>query len=189
VRIAGIVLAAGAGRRMGGPKALLRRADGTTWAAAAAGLLADAGCAPVLVAVGARAGEVAASLPAGVVTVEVPDWADGPGAGIGRALRHPALEAADAVALTLVDLPHLTVDGVRSVLAQAAPDSLVRAVEDGRPGHPVLLGRTHLARALETAAGGRGLAELFRAAATVEVPGSSTDADTPADVPPGGPAT
>ena len=40
----GIVLAAGAGTRAGGPKALLRMPDGTPWLELACAFLTDSGC-------------------------------------------------------------------------------------------------------------------------------------------------
>ncbi|WP_316296356.1 NTP transferase domain-containing protein, partial [Clavibacter michiganensis] len=61
-RIAGVVLAAGAGTRYGGPKALATHPDGTPWLATAIRALADAGCSPVLVVLGARADEAEALL-------------------------------------------------------------------------------------------------------------------------------
>lgn len=195
MRIVGIVPAAGAGRRMGLPKALLRHGSGdgsgTSFVAAAAEVLRQAGCACVLVTVGARAGEVRAELPAGVVAVDVPDWADGPGAGIARALQHPEAVAADATVLLLVDLPHVTVEGVRAVVAAGGRGTLVRAVDAGRPGHPVLVGADLRERAVATARGGQGLKPLFtdpavaHAVVRVEVPGAVADVDEPSDLPPG----
>ncbi|HET6529482.1 MAG TPA: NTP transferase domain-containing protein, partial [Actinoplanes sp.] len=51
--VAGLLLAAGAGRRMGTPKALLRDPDGTAWVTRSARVLVAGGCRPVLVVVGA----------------------------------------------------------------------------------------------------------------------------------------
>jgi len=53
----GVVLAAGEGRRMGMPKALVRDPDGTSWLRRAVETLSDAGCAPVVVVLGAQADE------------------------------------------------------------------------------------------------------------------------------------
>ncbi|NAZ74960.1 NTP transferase domain-containing protein [Kineococcus sp. T13] len=190
MRVAGVVLAAGEGRRMGAPKALLRRPDGTTWAARAAAAARAGGCADVLVTLGARAAQVRAGLPGWVVALEVPDWRTGRAAGLALALRHPLVADADAVLVTLVDLPGVGAGDVRAVLAAGAergPQALVRAVRDGRGGHPVLLGRAHLPRALELAGAGRGLRELLAGPGvrTVEVAGAVRDADVPADLPPG----
>ena len=112
----GLLLAAGAGRRMGGPKGLLRDADGTPWVARAAGALRDGGCEPVIVIVGAAASEVAALVPAWAHVVPAQDWADGMGAslraglaaaehssGPGRA--ELSGTAAELAVVTLVDLP------------------------------------------------------------------------------------
>lgn len=178
----GIVLAAGAGRRMGAPKALLRHVDGRTFAAATTELLLAAGCASVLVTL--RTGQ---ELPPGVVAVEVPDSSRGPGVGLARALRHPSARQAEAVLVTLVDLPGIDVAGVRAVLAHASPTVLARGVERGRPGHPVLVGREHVARALELADTGSGLNALFGEIpwTAVEVPGAAADVDHPEDLPPG----
>ncbi|MEZ0164537.1 NTP transferase domain-containing protein [Kineococcus sp. LSe6-4] len=185
MRVTGVVLAAGAGRRMGTPKGLLRHPDGTSWAAAAAGLLTAAGCEPVLVTVGAQADRVRATLPPGVRAVEVPDWSRGPGAGMARVLAEPAVRAGDAVLLLLVDLPHVDLAGVRTVLAHARPGALVRAVDRGRPGHPVLLGRDHLDAAAAACAGGAGLRGFLAGTDVVAVPvaGAVDDVDVPGDLP------
>ncbi|MEO7235035.1 MAG: NTP transferase domain-containing protein, partial [Lapillicoccus sp.] len=53
----GVVLAAGAGRRMGMPKALVHETDGTSWLVRAVGALTGSGCSPVVVVLGARADE------------------------------------------------------------------------------------------------------------------------------------
>ena len=59
--VAGLVLAAGAGSRFGQPKALVRGADGVPWLVRTVGVLRAAGCAPVIVVLGAE-GAAAAEL-------------------------------------------------------------------------------------------------------------------------------
>ncbi|HEY0951202.1 NTP transferase domain-containing protein, partial [Nocardioides sp.] len=53
----GLLLAAGAGTRMGRPKALVRAADGEPWLVRGVRALADGGCAQVGVVLGAGAEE------------------------------------------------------------------------------------------------------------------------------------
>jgi CTP:molybdopterin cytidylyltransferase MocA len=152
--IAGVVLAAGAGTRFGGPKALATHPDGTPWLATAIRALADAGCSPVLVVLGASADEAAAllgTLPesADAVVVRADDWADGMSASLRAALRAAAALDPPPVALAVVpvDVPDLDAGTVRRVLdvAPVDPATLRQAVFRGRPGHPALLGRAHWA--------------------------------------------
>jgi nicotine blue oxidoreductase len=139
------VLAAGGGRRYGGPKALVRL-DGRLLVDRAADTLRDGGCDPVLVVLGARAEEVrmAADL-AGVRTVDNPGWRSGMGSSVRAGLAALADTDADAAVVLLVDTPGVTAAAVRRVAAHAAADALVTATYDGRRGHPVLLGRDHWA--------------------------------------------
>ncbi len=159
---AGLLLAAGAGRRIGGPKALLRDADGTPWVRRAAALLADGGCDPVVVVLGAAAAEAEALLPPAVAVVVATDWTDGMGASLrtGLAALPELAPEADAALVLLVDLPDLVAGVVRRVAAEAAPDSLARATYGGgaaaRHGHPVLLGRQHWRGAADAATGDHG---------------------------------
>ena len=78
VTVAGLVLAAGGGSRLGRPKALRSATAGELLVERAARLLADGGCAPVCAVLGARAAEVraTAALP-GTSIVDNPDWPTG----------------------------------------------------------------------------------------------------------------
>ncbi len=146
VRVIGLLLAAGAGRRMGGPKALLRHRDGRTWAHAGAEVLREGGCEPVVVVLGAAAHEVEPTLAQGVRVVIASDWAEGMGASLRAGLAQLAAddEPGDAALVALVDTPGVTADVVaRLVAAATGPDVLARAAYAGVPGHPVLLGRDH----------------------------------------------
>jgi CTP:molybdopterin cytidylyltransferase MocA len=149
--VAALLLAAGAGRRLGMPKALMHDAGGVPWVERTAGRLVQAGCAPVVVVVGARAAEAAALVPPHLVppadVVEAAGWSEGMGASLRAGLVALAARAPlpDAVLVALVDTPGMSVDVVHRVAAAAerGPSVLARAAFDGVPGHPVLLGRDH----------------------------------------------
>lgn len=85
--LAGLVLAAGAGRRFGGPKALARDASGTPWISLAIELLRAAGCDEVTVVLGASAAEARALVPTGVRIVVAEDWEVGMSASLRAGLR------------------------------------------------------------------------------------------------------
>ncbi|KDP89893.1 hypothetical protein W824_10230 [Clavibacter cf. michiganensis LMG 26808] len=186
--MAGVVLAAGAGTRFGGPKALATHPDGTPWLATAIRALADAGCSPVLVVIGARADEAAAvigTLPetASAVVVRADDWADGMSASLRAALR--AADALDpppvALAVVPVDVPDLDAATVRRVLEAGPthPATLRQAVFRGRPGHPALIGRDHWAPLASSVRGDEGARRYLAAhdARLVEAADLSTGAD------------
>lgn len=145
---AGLVLAAGEGRRFGGPKAPYVL-DGERLVDRAVRVLREAGCASVVVVLGAWVGDVP-----GASVVVNDDWSTGMGSSLRAGLA--ALEGGDAdrVVVTLVDLPGLTPDAVRRLVE--APGDLAQAAYDGERGHPVLLGRMHWAGVAATAEGDRG---------------------------------
>ena len=141
--VTGLLLAAGAGRRMGGPKALLRRDDGTPWVVAARQTLLDGGLDDVLVVLGAAADE-ARSLLGDARSIVAEDWDRGMGASLETGLRELAADSAQVALVHLVDLPDVDAEVVRRVLSHAdGPETLARAVYAGAPGHPVLIGRDH----------------------------------------------
>ena len=158
----GLLLAAGAGRRMGTPKALVRDPDGTTWLARSVTALLDGGCESVTVVLGAAADDAAALVPAGPVCVVVADdWAEGMAASLrtGLAALPPGPESA---VVSLVDLPDVDAAVVRRVAATAGTGALARAAYDGVPGHPVLLGRDHWSEVAATATGDAGARDYLR---------------------------
>jgi CTP:molybdopterin cytidylyltransferase MocA len=153
--VIGLLLAAGAGERFGGPKALARDADGTSWLLRSVQALRS--CAEVVVVLGADAERAAALLPMSVSRIRCNDWAEGMGASLRAGLEGVAYTDHDAVLVSLVDLPDVDAAVVNRVL-DAAHDraTLARASYDGVPGHPVLLGRDHWAGVVEAASGDRG---------------------------------
>ena len=146
---AGLLLAAGAGRRMGTPKALVK-----DWLARGIDVLAEAGCSPVVVVLGAAEVKARALLHGRTVIVAaVADWSVGLSASLRTGIM--ALPAdTPAVVVTLVDLPDVGATVVRRVLEKGAgPASLTRATYHRRPGHPVVLGRAHWPGILAAARG------------------------------------
>lgn len=152
----GLLLAAGAGSRMGRPKALVSD-EGGSWLGRGVRVLDDGGCDGVTVVLGARSAEAVALLDGlGVDLVIAHDWDSGMSASLCAGLRGMPADA-DAALVLLVDLPDVTAAVVRRVLdTGAGPRALARATYDGRPGHPVLLGRKHWAGVVERTTGDRG---------------------------------
>lgn len=142
-RVAGLVLAAGAGRRIGGAKALLRHGNALL-VERAAGTLHEAGCDPVVVVLGAQAALVQATAELnGAQVVVNRAWGSGMGSSLRAGLGALADTGAEAVVVVLVDMPGVTAAAVRRVAALPYPQVLVCATYGGRRDHPMMLGREH----------------------------------------------
>ena len=177
----GLLLAAGAGTRMGQPKALVHDPDGRSWLVRAVAVLRDGGCAQVDVVLGAAAEEALPLLAGtGASAVVAADWDTGMAASLRAGLSAAAAGDADAVVLTLVDLPDVGADVVRRLLAGGVDEhTLRRASYDGRPGHPVVIGRAHWSGVAEQARGDEGARTYLAAhqAEAVECGDLATGAD------------
>ncbi|WP_225830704.1 NTP transferase domain-containing protein [Streptomyces sp. NK08204] len=156
--VAGLLLAAGGGRRLGGrPKALLEH-RGRLLAEHAVGVLRAAGCGRIHVVLGARADEVRrrADL-SGCVLVDNPDWAEGMGSSLRAGLASLAGTGVRAALVSLVDQPGIGAQAAARVLgAYEGEDSLVSAAYEGVRGHPVLFGAAHWPGIAQAATGDRG---------------------------------
>lgn len=134
--VAGLVLAAGAGRRFGGPKAIALL-DGERLVDRAARLVRDGGCTPIVVVAGAVPLQVA-----GARVVANPQWETGMGSSLRVGLAAVRESDATAVVVVLVDTPWVGVDAVRRLLiAHERGTAIAVATYDGAPRHPVLLSR------------------------------------------------
>ena len=176
--IGGLVLAAGAGRRFGGPKALVEVA-GERWVDRAARVLREGGAEPIVVVVGAAPVEV----PGADSVVANPAWAEGMGSSLRAGLAAPALAACSAVVVLLVDQPGVEPEAVqRMIAAHLAGADLAVATYEGERGHPVLLGRSHWVAVAEVAVGDVG-ARAYLAGHAGEVRAVPCDgAGDPADI-------
>ncbi|HEY0643585.1 MAG TPA: nucleotidyltransferase family protein [Nocardioides sp.] len=177
--VVGLLLAAGAGERFGGPKALARDGDGTSWLLRSVQALRP--CDEVVVVLGAEAERAAALLPRSVSRIRADDWAEGMGASLRAGLSALAPTGHDAALVSLVDLPDVDAAVVaRLVAATTGPGDLARAAYDGVPGHPVLIGRDHWEGVVATATGDRGARDYLAAHEVVLV--ECGDLATGADV-------
>ncbi|WP_369263473.1 NTP transferase domain-containing protein [Streptomyces sp. R35] len=164
-QVAGLLLAAGGGRRLGGrPKALLSH-RGRPLVEHAVAVLRAGGCTRVHVVLGAQSDAVRqrASLP-GCVLVDNPEWEEGMGSSLRAGLDSLAGTGAPAALVSLVDQPGIGREAVARVLAAyESPLSLVAAAYDGERGHPVLFGAGHWAGIAATATGDRGARAYLKA--------------------------
>jgi nicotine blue oxidoreductase len=186
--IAGLVLAAGGGRRFGGPKALAKL-DRQPLAERAVALLREGGCFPVHIVLGAQAQQVTEVTDLGDAVVAVnPDWESGIGSSLraGLAALPPA---ADAAVVVLVDQPLIGAEAVRRVIrAYLDGAAIAVATYGGQFGHPVLLSRSTWAGVAQLAQGDTGARAYLRAnpELVIEVAcdetGSPADVDTPSDL-------
>ncbi|MEU1981589.1 nucleotidyltransferase family protein [Nocardia sp. NPDC019395] len=174
---AGVVLAAGAGRRFGRPKAEVLF-EGERLVDRAVRLLRDGGCERVLVVSGAVGLQVD-----GAVVVHNHEWAGGMGSSLTTGLRAVRENAAVVVP---VDMPWLGPESVRRLL-DCGGRVAVAAYGD-RSGHPVLIGSEYFAAVAATAVGDIGAREFLAANPELvqyvpcEDTGSPDDVDTPQDL-------
>ena len=160
--VVGVVLAAGAGRRYGMPKCLVRDDDGG-WLPRSVRRMRQAGVSEVVTVLGAAADaalELWHDTDLGVVVI-APDWAEGLAASTRAGLhRAGQVPGAERIVLTPVDLPRLPVASLVRLLDAtdaAGAGALARATWRGQPGHPVVLGSAHLPVAFDVLSGDSGL--------------------------------
>ncbi|MCX5394073.1 NTP transferase domain-containing protein [Streptomyces sp. NBC_00094] len=184
--VAGLLLAAGGGRRLGGrPKALLPH-RGRPLVENAVRVLREGGCGVVHVVLGA-AGDVVrerAEL-AGCVVVENPEWGEGMGSSLRVGLASLAADprGVDAALVFLVDQPGIGPAAVARVRAACrSRDSLAAASYDGERGHPVLFGAGHWAGIAEGAVGDRGARDYLAAHRDAITPVDCSDVAEPYDI-------
>ncbi|MCP9002047.1 nucleotidyltransferase family protein [Pseudarthrobacter sp. RMG13] len=159
-RTTAVLLAAGAGTRLGlGPKALLRF-QGRTLVEVLADVLLAGGCREVVTVLGAEAATVRAATDLSRHRViDNPGWASGMGSSFRVGVAAAAPE--DHVLIALVDQPGLTTETVARLLAAHRPGRVTAAARRGtdgklQRGHPLLLDSSLRAEATETATGDAG---------------------------------
>lgn len=180
--VAGLILAAGSGSRLGTPKALVELA-GERLVDRAVRTLRDGGCAPLTVVLGAAADVTVA----GASTAHNPDWATGMGSslrvGLAALAADPAAADVTGVVVSLVDQPLLGPDVVaRLVAAHGAGAAVAVATYGGKRRNPVLLGRATWAEVSRLAEGDAGARPYLAAHPEEITPVPCDDIGAPDDI-------
>ncbi len=185
-RTTAVLLAAGAGTRLGrGPKALLPF-RGRTLVEVQAEMLSDGGARHVVVVAGAGRERVR-ELPglAGCTVVENSGWADGMGGSLKLGIA--AADPRDNVLIALVDQPGMSPGLVARLLAAHQSGRVTAAAYRGpdgklRRGHPILIDSSLRAEAAESAQGDAGARAFLQANPGLISLVDCSDLDTGADV-------
>jgi CTP:molybdopterin cytidylyltransferase MocA len=161
MKIAGVVLAAGASRRMGRRKALLRNGK-QTFLDSLCTAIRTGGCNPVLAVVAEPVWEIENNCRLdGVQLVLNPDPSRGQISSLRCAISHLSADV-DGALVVLVDQAEISPGTVREVrLALEGHDAAV-AQYNGRSGHPACFGRS-LFEALQSPAAEGGAREVIAA--------------------------
>ena len=187
--LSGVILAAGDSSRMGSPKALLSTPDGRTFVLSIADTFARAGLDDTFVVTGRDHDQIAAALSnVPVRVVRNPDPVRGQLSSLLTAMETAVRPETEALVVTLVDVPLLSVDTVRHVVSEwrrtRAP--VVRPAIGDRHGHPVVFDRRVFEelRQAPLDAGAKVVVRRY-AAELLNVPVTDTgcliDVDTPRD--------
>jgi nicotine blue oxidoreductase len=194
--VAGVLLAAGEGSRLGRPKALVEL-DGQTLAERGVTMLRTGGADPILVVAGAVQVNVEK-----IHAVYNEQWRTGMGSSLRAALRAltdaegardglAATLAVDvgAVVVALADQPLIGTEAVaRLIAAYRGGAGVAVACYDGKPRNPVLLAREYWPEVIAAATGDQGARAFLHARPELVThvecgdTGSPDDIDTAADL-------
>ena len=175
-RIAAVVLAAGASRRLGSPKQLAMLGDETLLERAVR-RAREAGCSPVIVVLGAEHQRVLAGCRLGDAVPVIHDkWEQGMGSSIRLGVR--ACEGAAGVVVMTCDQPAVTVEHLQALMRGSDAKASSYA---GRNGVPAFFPERYLGE-LRELSGDVGARELLRSAEVVELEGGELDVDTVEDL-------
>src|SRR5512146_2745170 len=142
-----IILAAGEGKRMGMPKALLEYEKGKSFLRALATTFGKAGC-DVLAVVGASAEDIRGNTP-DVRIVENDAWREGGQLSSARAGLRAALDdGAEMIVVHPVDMPAVRTSTIKTLLTKADGADAVVPEFEGAAGHPLVLTRAGAAKIL-----------------------------------------
>jgi len=177
MRVAGILLAAGAGSRLGQPKALVE-VGGETLAARGVAMLRDGGADPVILVTGA----VPVTIPQ-ALAVHNPDWTTGMGSSLATGLCALTDSDVGAAVIALADQPLVGAEAVRRLIAAyRGGASVAVAAYAGKRRNPVLIAREHWPAVIELATGDFGARPFLRARPELVTQVECGDTGRPDDV-------
>jgi molybdenum cofactor cytidylyltransferase len=178
--IAAIILAAGASKRLGKPKQLVELA-GETLLERAVRTARDAGCAPIVLVLGAGHLEILAHNQFhDAVPIINDQWSEGMATSIRLAVRTLGFiaKSANGVILMTCDQPAVTADHLQSLIAIGGVAASSYA---GRLGVPAYFPAGHFPELIKLT-GDAGARELLQGMPSVELAHGELDVDTAEDV-------
>lgn len=176
MRVAAVVLAAGASSRLGEAKQLVRL-RGENLLERAVRVARDAECSPVVVVLGASAALIQAQSELDdAVIVMNHDWAQGMGSSIPVGVA--ALRDVDGCIVMTCDMPAVTAE---HLLGLKASGGVTASSYAGRRGVPAYFPVAAFPSLMELH-GDVGARDLLRSAQCVELPGGDLDVDTEKDL-------
>lgn len=178
--VAGILLAAGGGRRFGQPKATAVL-GGSSLADRGVKMLLDAGCAPVVLVAGAGADSLRPPAEATLVVNE--HWAQGLSTSLRTGLAFAATTPAEAAVLALVDQPLVSPAAVQRLVGAWRKGAVVAAAAyGGKARNPVLLDRSVWADVTAASTGDEGARAWLQAHPDLVTPVACDDVSDPDDI-------
>ena len=175
--VAAVILAAGASRRLGEPKQLIRL-GGETLLERTVRVCREAGCAPVVIVLGAFADEVRRrSALADAVVVMNDVWTEGMGSSVRVGVEELSPDV-DGCVIVTCDQPAITAE---HLLALMKSGEVTASAYSGRHGVPAYFPRAVFGDLLMLR-GDAGARELLKDAGALELAGGELDVDTEADL-------
>jgi len=181
--VAGVLLAAGTGKRLGRVKALVEF-DGSRLAERGVRTLARGGCRPVLVVLGASADEVeeACALDEAIVVTNEA-WQEGMGGSVRLALAEAVELGVEAVVILPVDQPLVSAELVsRLIDAWRSGAAAAVATYRGEQATPVALDRSLFDYVASSAVGDVGARAFLRSNPDLVTPVACEDVGDPSDI-------
>jgi CTP:molybdopterin cytidylyltransferase MocA len=179
MRVAAVVVAAGGSTRLGEPKQLVRLGKENLLERAVR-IAREAGCAPVVVVLGASSDVILAQCSlANAYVVLNEDWASGMGGSVGVGVG--ALQNVGGCVVMTCDMPMVMPEHLRLLMGVGSEHDVVASLYLGRRGAPAYFPSVMFAE-LMALRGDSGARELLQDARYVELEGGEVDVDTVADV-------
>lgn len=177
MKVAAVILAAGASVRLGTPKQLIR-IGGETLLERAARACREAGCEPVAIVLGAAAEQVRGACSLGdAMVVFNESWKDGMATSISKGIRCIPPDV-DGCIVTTCDMPSVSAEHLRKL---AGTGEITSSAYAGRRGVPAYFPRLIFRQLLELQ-GDSGARSLLQQSPSIELPGGELDIDTPEDL-------
>jgi CTP:molybdopterin cytidylyltransferase MocA len=177
VSVAAIILAAGASRRLGEPKQLVRLGD-ETLIERTVRMCREAECAPIVVVLGASSEMIQrqCKLEDTVIVINA-EWSEGMGSSL-RAGVNALGSSADGCVVVTCDMPAVSPEHLRKLMQSG---EITASGYAERRGVPAYFSATNFAAMMQVR-GDAGARDLLKGSNTVRLPGGELDVDTAEDL-------